>query len=381
MPRIACLAPLLLAASSVAAAAVPAVPSAADAPIAYLYDVSSGQVLFEREADRRFMPASIVKAMTTYLAFEWLKEGRIDARQRYVMDRETFADWGGRGSTMYLPANSLTPVDRLLAGIAAVSANDASAVLAKGAAGSIANWTRAMNAKAAELGMADSRFNTPNGWMDDGQTFTTARDLGKLGTALATRHPQLYARYVGRPELTHNGIRQYNHDPITGRVEGADGIKTGFTNQAGHGFLGSAERDGRRLVMVVATSPRQSLRNGAARSLIEWGFAAFESRQLFDAGKTIANAEVQGGAALRVGLVANEPVRLSTRRGTHADIRLEVRYNGPLIAPIEQGEQIAQLVTYLDGERVGQVPLNAAETVGTAGAFAAIRNAFASWLS
>ena len=381
MPRLVCLAPLLLAASSVGHASAPAIPSAAEAPIAYLYDVSSGQVLFEREADRRFMPASIVKAMTTYLAFEWLKSGRLDARQRYLMDAKTFGEWGGRGSTMYLSANSLTSVDRLLAGITAVSANDGSAVLAKGAAQSVTGWTRSMNAKAAELGMADSRFNTPNGWMDEGQTFTTARDLGRLGAALATRHPELYARYIGRPELTHNGIRQYNHDPITGRIEGADGIKTGYTNQAGHGFLGSAERDGRRLVMVVATSPRQSARNHAARSLMEWGFAAFESRRLFEAGAIVAKAQVQGGASRTVGLTARDPVRLSVRRGTDPAIRVELQYDGPLIAPVEEGEEVARLVTFLESEEVGQVPLFASEAVGTAGPFAAIRNALASWLS
>ena len=382
MPRLALLAAaFLIGASPANAAPAYSIPSAEDAPIAFMYDASSGQVLFERQADRRFMPASVTKAMTTFLAFEWLAEGRIDPRQRYVMDRDTFRQWASVGSTMYLPVNSLTSVDELLQGIAAVSANDASILLAQGAAGSVAEWTAAMNDKAADIGMTDSHFNTPNGWMDDGRTFTTARDLARLGDAMTRRHPGLYARYVGRQEFAFNGIKQYNHDPITGRVDGADGIKTGFTNQAGHGFLGSAERDGRRLIMVVAASPRGPARNRAAREFMEWGFAAFASRTLYRADEVVGQAAVQGGAETQVDLVSSVPIRVSTLLGRPGDVKARIAYTGPLRAPIAAGEPVAELVVSLDGEEVARTPLQAQSAVETAGWFAAARNGILSWLS
>ena len=327
------------------------------------------------------MPASITKAMTTLLAFDWIASGKIDLRQRYVMDRETFAEWASVGSTMYLPVDALASVDDLLAGTAAVSANDGAVLLARGAAGSVANWTAAMTRKARSLGMVDSRFNTPNGWMDEGRTFTTARDLGRLGTALATRHPTLYDRYVGQTQFVYNDITQYNHDPITGRVPGADGIKTGFTNQAGHGFLGSAERDGRRLVMVIAASPRQNQRNRAARRLIEWGFAAFDSIRLFGSDEVVGLAEVQGGSERTVALVSPRAIRVTVPRGARPDIKLSIRYAGPVRAPFKVGQRIAALEIHQDDSLLATAPLYAATAVEEANWTQSARNALISWFS
>ena len=259
------------------------------------------------------MPASITKVMTTMVAFEWMERGKLFPQQVMTVRPDTFSAWNRKGSTMYLPHDARITVDELLHGITTVSANDASVVLAEGAAGSVARWAAAMNDTAARLGMADSHFNTPNGWMDDGQTFVTARDLVTLGSAMIRRHPSKYHHFVGKKGLEYNGIRQNNHDPICGVVPGADGIKTGFTNQAGYGFLGSAERNGRRLVMVVAASPRGRERNDAARALIEWGFSNFDSRRLFETNERIAPAEVQDGGVSEIGLVSRRPVRLPLR--------------------------------------------------------------------
>ena len=245
------------------------IPDVQDAPIAYLLDTSSGQVLYERDIDRRFMPASITKVMTTFLAFEWMEEGRLFPQQVYGVRPDTFRKWNRKGSTMFLPADARVTVDDLLHGITTVSANDGAVVLAEGAAGSVEDWVAAMNSRAHAIGMSNSHFGTPNGWMDGGKTFVTARDLGTLAQAMVTRHPSKYRHFVGATGLKYNGIEQRNHDPISGVVEGADGIKTGFTNQAGYGFLGSAKRNGQRLVMVVAASPTGRGRNKAAREFIE----------------------------------------------------------------------------------------------------------------
>ncbi|HBK16779.1 MAG TPA: D-alanyl-D-alanine carboxypeptidase, partial [Erythrobacter sp.] len=286
-----------------------AIPSEADAPIAYLLDATSGQILYQREIDRRFMPASITKVMTTFLAFEWIDEGRLLRERIFGVRPETFRQWHRKGSTMFLAEDARVSVDDLLHGVTTVSANDGAVVLAEGAAGSVEDWVAAMNAKAREIGMANSHFGNPNGWMDEGRTFVTARDLGTLAQAMVVRHPTKYRHFVGAQGLEYNGIEQRNHDPITGVVPGADGIKTGYTNQAGFGFLGSAERDGQRLVMVVAGSPGGRERRRAARQFIEWGFRNFDSRVLFAPNARIGTARVQEGGAGTVGLTTPRPLR------------------------------------------------------------------------
>jgi D-alanyl-D-alanine carboxypeptidase (penicillin-binding protein 5/6) len=234
-----------------------------------------------------------------------------------------------------------------------------------------------MNAKAREIGMRDSHFGTPNGWMDEGRTFVTARDLATLADAMITRHPALYKTYFGHRTLKFNGFEQRNHDPVTGIVEGADGIKTGFTNQAGNGFLGSAERDGRRLVMVVAGAPGGRVLRQSARDFLEWGFASFDGHRLFPAGATVGEARVQDGAARSVALVPTRPVGYDLPAGQTGKVSLAIRYEGPLRAPIAKGEEVAHLVISVDGVRPSRVPLAAAEAVPEANSFQRLLNGVA----
>jgi len=357
-----------------------AIPSEADAPIAYLLDATSGQVLYQREIDRRFMPASITKVMTTFLAFEWIDEGRLLRERIFGVRPETFRQWHRKGSTMFLAEDARVSVDDLLHGVTTVSANDGAVVLAEGAAGSVEDWVAAMNAKAREIGMANSHFGNPNGWMDEGRTFVTARDLGTLAQAMVVRHPTKYRHFVGAQGLEYNGIEQRNHDPITGVVPGADGIKTGYTNQAGFGFLGSAERDGQRLVMVVAGSPGGRERRRAARQFIEWGFRNFDSRVLFAPNARIGTARVQEGGAGTVGLTTPRPLRIAVPRGRDPEISLTISYEGPLQAPVAKGEEVAELVVSIAGMPEHRVPLVAAEEVSEASIVRRVFNAFQSWL-
>ena len=361
--------------------AAPAPPPASDAPIAYLFDVTSGQVLFEREADRRFMPASITKVMTTFLAFEWMEEGKIVPQQSFAPPQDLWRKWKNVGSTMFLAYDETVTVDELVHGVTTVSANDGAALLAYGSAGSVEDWVRAMNEKAREIGMRDSHFGTPNGWMDEGRTFTTARDLITLGSAMLRRHPAKYRHFVGKPAFTYNGITQPNHDPISGKVPGADGIKTGFTNQAGYGFLGSAERNGRRLVMVVAASPRARARDKASRELLEWGFQAFDQTRLFAPGMQVAQVKVQGGADPHVGVVAPEGVHLNFPAGKTRDYSVSLEYEGPLRAPIAEGEVVAHLHIVVDGMSDYRVPLTAEHDVDTANTFERALNGLRSWFT
>lgn len=359
-----------LPAAAKAAAAMPEIT----APIALLIDVNGGKVLFERESHRRFVPASLTKIMTSYVAFELIKAGKLKLDQRIRMSHEAFAKWHRVGSTMFLADGSDTSVAELLEGIVTVSANDGSVVLAEGAAGNVPAFTAMMNEAAKQLGMKDTHYNTPNGWMDEGATYVSAADLATLSTALITRHPDLYARFYGHERLKFRGIEQRNHNPLYGHVAGADGVKTGFTNEAGYGLVGSAMRDGRRLMMVVGGYDNGKVRARESRDFLEWGFAAFEAHPLFAKGAQIGKAKVQGGEAREVSLVTPHPLALTWPRGQRAGYTLTLRYKGPLRAPIKRGDSVASLIVRVPGEGETRLPLVAGADVPQAGALARLRN-------
>lgn len=339
----------------------------AKVPVSLLVDLGSGQVLQARKPDLSFVPASMTKVMTAYVAFEEMAAGRLPAEREFTVGQATARRWSGTGTSLRLVAGQTLTADTLLHGIATVSANDASVVLAEGYAGSVPGWTAMMNAEAKKLGMTDSRFATPNGWPDGGATYVSARDLITLAQAMITRHPQLYRRYFGQKRMAWNGKLLQSHDPTVGVVPGADGIKTGYTAEAGFNFLGSARRGDRRLVMVVAGAGSEAERAAASRALLEWGFSAWQARPLFAAGKPVATARVQGGAAREVPLVAAGPVYATTPRGSGGPISLRVVYQGPIPAPIAKGAPVAQLEIAVDGMTPGRVPLYAAESVPVAG--------------
>lgn len=359
----------------------PAVPTAAEAPVALLVDLGSGQVLHARNPDRRFMPASVTKVMTLYLAFELIEAGRLDPAQVFAMSPGIARDWRRKGSTMFLDSGEQVRVDDLLLGIANVSANDGAAVLAEGQAGSVAAWTRAMNQTALGLGMTGSHFGTPNGWPDEGRTFTTANDLVALARAMITRHPDKFGYYIGRAGLDYKGIAQVNHDPMIGRVPGADGIKTGFTNESGFSYLGTARRDGQRLVLVLAGVENGRLRARLARGYVEWGFSSFDRRPLFAPRAVIGTARVQAGNARKVALKAAGPVAINLPRGSTAPLTATIRYEGPLRAPLAAGQEVAILEVTAPGVAPARIPLYTAEAVETAGPLDRIVNAVAGLFS
>lgn len=356
-------------------------PELAGVPVTLLVDLGAGQVLEAKQPALSFVPASMTKVMTAYVAFEEMAAGRLRADREFTVRPETARRWSGRGTSLDVAAGQRISADTLLRAIATASANDASVVLAEGYAGSVAGWTSLMNEQARRLGMADSRFGTPNGWPDNGGTYVSARDLAKLAQAMITRHPALYGRYFGQKIMRWNGKLLTSHDPAVGVVRGADGIKTGFTREAGYNFLGSAQRDGRRLVMVIAGAKSEAQRAAASRALLEWGFAAWQARPLFAKGAAIAQARVQGGAARNVALVAASPVYAVVPRGAKEPVALRVVYRGPLTAPIAKAARVATLEIRLGGRLAGQVPLKAGDAVAKAGAFDRIINGLTGMIS
>lgn len=360
---------------------LPAIPREDEAPVAILVDITSGQVLHARNPDRRFMPASVTKVMTLYLAFELIEQGRLDPAQVFTMSPVVAREWRRKGSTMFLDAGERVRVDDLLLGIANVSANDGAAVLGEGQAGSVAAWTLAMNYTARGIGMSGSHFGTPNGFPDEGRTFTTANDLVRLARAMITRHPDKFGYYIGRAGFDYKGIAQVNHDPLIGHVAGADGIKTGFTNESGFSYLGTARRNGQRLVLVLAGVENGHLRARLARAYMEWGFTAFEHRRLFAPGQAVGEARVQNGDARSLALVGKGAVAVNLPLGSAGKLAATIRYEGPLRAPIASGQEIAVLEVTAPGTAPARIPLYAAEAVGVAGPFDRIINAVAGLFS
>ncbi|MGC6399514.1 D-alanyl-D-alanine carboxypeptidase family protein [Sphingomonas sp. FW199] len=368
---------LLIAVTAPAPAQTP--PFETPAPVAYLVDLSSGATLYAKDADRRMPPASMAKIMTAYVAFDLIKKGELSLDKKIEVRPETWRKWHSQGSTMFLAVGEQPTVADLLDGIITLSGNDACVVLAEGIAGTEEAFVALMNARAKEIGLTGSQFGNSNGWPDEGRTYTTARDLAKLATATIERYPDLYKRFYSKPDFTWgkqlgsgNAITQANRDPLLGRVRGADGLKTGHTEEAGYGFTGSADQDGRRLVMVMAGLTGFNQRIEESVRFMQWGFRAWQARPLVAKGRRVTTAEVQMGTAGEVGLVAPRNLTLTVPAGTSPKFQGKVVYDGPIKAPIKAGDHVADLVVTLPGGQTQTLPLVAEADVAEAGFFGRI---------
>jgi D-alanyl-D-alanine carboxypeptidase (penicillin-binding protein 5/6) len=281
---------------------------------------------------------------------------------------------------MFLSVNEQVSVENLLHGIVTLSGNDASVVLAECIAGTEQAFTDQMNALAKKLGLSNSHFGTSNGWPDEGRTYVTARDLATLARATIERHPALYKKFYSQVSFTWGktlgsgqDITQGNRNPILGKVPGADGLKTGHTDEAGYGFTGSAEQNGRRLIEVLAGLPSWNARIQESTRLIQWGFGAWQAKPLFAAGAKVGTAKVQLGSETEVSLVAPRNLAVTVPAGLgNGSIQTKIRYSGPLLAPIAKGQEVAQLVVTTGDTPPQIVPLVAGEDVGRAGLFGRI---------
>ena len=374
-----------VAAAHPASAAAP--PFETAAPVAYMVDLSSGAVLYAKDPDRRVPPASMAKMMTTHLAFHMIKRGEAKLDKMCQVRPETWRQWHGpqAGSTTFLSPGEQVSVENLLHGIVTLSGNDATVVLAECLAGTEPAFAALMNAEAKRLGMANSHFGNTNGWPDEGVTFTTARDLARLAGATIQETPDLYKKFYQMKEFTWGKtlgagapITQGNRNPLLGRVQGADGLKTGHTAEAGYGFTGSAEQGGRRIIMVVAGLGSFNQRIEESVKFMDWGFRAWKSQPLFKANEKVADALVQGGGEDQVALVAPRSIAVTLPAGAAGSIRAKVVYNGPIKAPIAKGQHVADLVVTTADTPPQTMPLVASEAVGEAGFFGRMWNGLTS---
>jgi len=359
-----------------ATAAAPPFDTAA--PVAFMKDLSSGAVLYAKDADRRIPPASMAKMMTTHLAFNLIEKGELKLDQICQVRPETWRSWHGpqAGSTMFLSPGEQVSVRNLLHGIVTLSGNDASVVLAECIAGTEPAFAAQMNAEAKRIGMTNSNFGNSNGWPDEGVTFTTARDLTTLAEATIQTTPKLYKEFYSQVAFTWGKtlgggapITQGNRNPLLGKIGGADGLKTGHTEEAGYGFTGSADQNGRRIVMVVSGLSSFNQRIDESTKFMDWGFRAWKSQPLFARGKQVAVAEVQLGDEGEVGLVAPRNLAVTLPSGSSGNIRVKVIYDGPIRAPFKKGQQVASLAVETGDTPPQYLPLVADRDVGKAGFF------------
>lgn len=352
------------------------------APVAYMIDLSSGRMLFSRDADRPIPPASMAKMMTAHVAFRLIQQGKLKLDTKFTVRPETWARWHGpaAGSTMFLSVNEQVSVENLLHGIVTLSGNDACVVLAEGIAGTEEAFVQMMNEEARRMGLKNSRFGTSNGWPDEGRTQVTARDLAAIARATIEETPELYKRFYATRSFTWgrtmggSDITQANRNPILGKIAGADGLKTGHTEEAGFGFTGSAEQNGRRLVMVVAGLTTFNGRITESVRFMDWGFKAWRAVPLFKKGVEVERAEVQGGSDLTVALVAPRNLAMTVPVTASDQMKVSVVYDGPIKAPIVKGQQIAELVVRMgDGDTL-TMPLVAGADVQEAGIFGRLWN-------
>lgn len=371
--------PLLIPAAH---ASAPSYDSAA--PVAYMIDLASGRVLYDRDGERRMPPASMAKMMTAHVAFKLISEKKLRLDQTYTVRPETWRKWHSQGSTMFLSANESVSVENLLHGIVALSGNDACVVLAEGIAGSEEAFTDLMNAEARRLGLTNSHFGNSNGWPDEGRTYVTARDLAMLARATIEETPDLYRQFYATPSFswgrTMGGadISQANRNPLLGKVAGADGLKTGHTEEAGYGFTGSAIQNGRRLIMVVAGLNSYNGRIDESVRFMDWGFKAWALRPIARKGAVLGQARVQGGWSRAVDLVVPRDLAATVPASVNGPIKARIVYEGPIKAPIAKGQQIAQLVVDAGDGTPQSLPLVAGDAVSEGGFFARLWTGFLS---
>jgi serine-type D-Ala-D-Ala carboxypeptidase (penicillin-binding protein 5/6) len=334
------------------------------APHAILIDAENGGVLFERDADKLIFPASLGKLMTAEYVFNEIKEGRIKLTDEYMVSENAWRKGGApsHGSTMFAAIYSKVPVDDLIHGMIIQSANDACIVLAEGIAGNEAAFAEKLTERARAIGLTKSVFTNSNGLPDPGEQVTT-RELGTLARHIIRTYPNFYQLF-GQADYTWNKIRQQNRNPLLGAMAGADGLKTGFTKEAGYGLVGSAVQHGLRLIVVVNGVATAKERADEAKKLLEWGFRNFEQRVLFAEGQTIGAAKVFGGASSRVDLAADGVVRVMLPKTGADKLIARIVYNGPVPAPVTEGTRIGNLKVWRNDNLILTMPLKATENVG-----------------
>jgi D-alanyl-D-alanine carboxypeptidase (penicillin-binding protein 5/6) len=356
----------------VVAVTLPVFPAAAietPARQAILLDMGTGAVLFEKNADEPMPPASMSKLMTVYLLLERLRDGRLKMDDTLPVSEKAWREGGSAsgGSTMFLEPGTSVKVEDLIQGIIVQSGNDASIVVAEGLANDEAAFAKEMTKRGRELGLRNTVFRNATGWPDP-EHLTTARDLALLAQRTIEDFPQYY-HYYSEKEFTYNGIRQANRNPLLYKDLGADGLKTGHTEASGYGLTASARKRDRRLILVINGLNDVRDRTRESERLISWGFRDFDNYALFKAGEQVSTAEVWLGKAENVALVVDRDLTVTLPNAARSEMKVSVAYDGPIPAPITEGDRLAVLKISAPGVETVEVPLVAGNSVEKLGFF------------
>lgn len=338
------------------------------AEYAFVTDFGSGKVLMEKEPDTLMKPASMAKIMTVYIAFERIADGSLSLDDTFLISEKA---WRKGGSKTFVEVGKEVSVRDLLFGVVVQSGNDAAIAIAEGISGTEEGFSEEMNYVARKLGMENTVFRNSTGWPHLEQ-HTTARDLNILATALirefpVEKYPELYPMFAEQ-DFTYNGIKQGNRNPLVYGTQGADGLKTGHTAESGYGLVGSANRDGQRVVMVLNGMKSMKQRSSESRRLIDLMFREFKLYRFYEKDQPVERANVWLGTQSKIDLVLEEPLHLVMARGDRRKMKVTVNWNDPVPAPITAGQPIGTLVLELPSGK-STYPLLAAENVSGLGMF------------
>lgn len=325
---------------------------------AYLMDYDTGTTLYEKKADDRMPTSSMSKVLTMIVVFDAIKAGKMSMEQSLPVSEKA---WRMQGSKMWVDINKQAKVEDLVQGVIVQSGNDACIVLAEGLAGSEDNFAALMNEKAKEIGMTSSHFTNASGWPDP-EHYSTPRDLSLMAAYLIKNEGDYY-KYYSQKEFTYNNITQGNRNPLLYANLGADGVKTGHTDIAGYGLIGSAVRDGRRVIMVINGTKSMQERADEAKKLIEWALVSFKNVTVAKKGEIYAKAPVILGQAKEVPLTVAEDMRMTLPFKDAKGIKMQASYTAPLKAPVKAGDTIGKLTIQMGELPPKEIPLLAAADV------------------
>jgi len=342
---------------------------------ALIVDFATGATLLEKNADERMPPSSMSKLMTMYVVFEQLKAGRLQLDQTLPVSERA---WRMGGSKMFVELGSQIRVEDLIRGVIVQSGNDACIVLAEAISGSEQQFAELLNETGRRIGLTNSTFRNSTGWPDPEHRMT-ARDLATLARRIITDFPDDF-RYYNERSFRFNNISQDNRNPLLSRVAGADGLKTGHTEEAGYGLTGTALRGDRRVIMVLNGLPSMRARAEESERLMEWAFREFEAVVLFRAQDTIEEVPVYLGERSKVPMVGGRDLVLTLPRQWRSRLQVRLRYEAPLTAPVARGQQIGEMLVGGQGVPELRVPLLAGADVERLGVVSRIPAVVSRWV-
>ena len=341
----------------------PAAPTVAASSF-ILIDFNSGRILAEKDANKHVAPASLTKIMTAYVVFRELKSGHLKLDEKATISQNA---WSTGGSKMFVEVNKQVSIEDLLQGMIIQSGNDASVALAEHVAGSEQTFATMMNEQASRLGMNNSHFENSMG-LPTPNHYSTARDLATLAQALIREFPDYY-RWDAQKEFTYNNITQQNRNQLLWRDASVDGVKTGFTDDAGYCMVASAKREDMRLISVVMGTSSTNARTNESQSLLNYGFRFFETHRLYDASTALTEVRIRKGETSKLAVGVGEDIYVTAPRKHFNELKAETQIDKSVVAPVKKGAPVGTLIVSLGGETIVNKPLVAMNDIAEGGIF------------